>query len=165
MDDLDLTGIALRVSVMYLYALVLVRISGKQSIGQLSSMDLVITLIIGDLFDDVFWVEVPLVQGLVAFATIILVHLLVTYLTSRSKRIDQLVNSTPRALLEDGKLVQEGLQREWMRQETLLYELRLTGEEHPRQVRKAFLEPEGKVSVIKAESNQPVKKKDLRLFR
>jgi uncharacterized membrane protein YcaP (DUF421 family) len=165
MEGLDLTGIALRVSLMYLYALVLVRISGKQSIGQLTSMDLVVTLIVGDLFDDVFWVEVPLVQGLVAFATIILTHLLVTYLTSRSKRIDQLVNSRPRVLIEEGKLAQEGMQREWMRQETLLFELRLNGEEHPREIRQASLEPEGQLSVIKARDNEPVKKKDLRLFR
>ncbi len=52
--DLDLTGIALRVSVMYIFALVLVRMAGKQSLGQLTPMDFVVTLIIGDLFDDVF---------------------------------------------------------------------------------------------------------------
>src|SRR5512133_900580 len=101
--ELDLPGIILRVSVMYLYALALVRISGKESIGQLSSMDLVVTLIIGDLFDDVFWVEVPLVQGLVGFGTIILAHILVTYLCSRSKLVYQLVNSPARVLIRDGK--------------------------------------------------------------
>ena len=51
----------------------------------------------------------------------------------------------------------EGLQREWMRQETLQFEMRLTGEEHPREAR---LEPEGQVSVLKADSNKPVQKKD-----
>lgn len=163
--ELDLTGIIFRVSIMYLYVLALVRISGKQSIGQLTAMDLVVTLIIGDLFDDVFWAEVPLMQGMVGFATVVLSHMLVTYLTSRSQVIDQLVNSPPRVLIEAGKLVPEGLQHEWMRQETLQYELRLNGEEHPKEIKVATLEPEGQVSVIKAASNEPVKKKDLRLFR
>jgi uncharacterized membrane protein YcaP (DUF421 family) len=163
--ELDLTGIILRVSIMYLYALTLIRISGKQSMGQLSSMDLVVTLIIGDLFDDVFWAEVPLAQGMVGFGTVILAHMLVTCLSSRSKLIDRLVNSPARVLIQDGKLVPEGLQREWMRQETLQFELRLQGEEHPREVQEARLEPEGQTSVIKAASNKPVQKKDLRLFR
>ena len=163
--ELDLTGIIFRVSVMYMYALTLVRISGKQSIAQLAAMDLVVTLIIGDLFDDVFWAEVPLVQGLVGFGTVVLAHILVTYLSSRSKRIDQLVNSPARVMIQDGKLVLENLQREWMRQETLQFELRLNGEEHPRDVREATLEPEGQVSVLKTSSSKKVQKKDQRLFR
>jgi len=158
--ELDLTGIIFRVSVMYIYALTLVRIAGKQSIGQLAAMDLVVTLIIGDLFDDVFWAEVPLVQGLVGFGTVVLAHILVTYLSSRSKRIDQLVNSPARVVIQDGKLVLENLQREWMRQETLQFELRLKGEEHPREVREARLEPEGQTSVLKRDVNKPVQKKD-----
>lgn len=137
----------------------------SNGIGQLSSMDLVVTLIIGDLFDDVFWVEVPLVQGLVGFGTIILAHVLVTYLCSRSKFLYELVNSPARVLIRDGKLVQEGLQREWISQETLLWEMRLNGEEHPREVRKATLEPECQVSVLKADANEPVKKKDLHKLR
>jgi uncharacterized membrane protein YcaP (DUF421 family) len=164
--ELDLPGIVLRVSVMYLYALALVRIAGKESLGQLAAMDLVVTLIIGDLFDDVFWAEVPLLQGMVGFATVVLMHMLVTFAVSRSKRIDRLVNSPARAVIQDGKLVQENLQREWMRQETLQYELRMQGEEHPREVKAATLEPEGQISVIKLPDNEPVKKKDLpRLLR
>lgn len=158
--ELDLTGIIFRISVMYLFALALVRITGKHTIGQLTAMDLVVTLIIGDLFDDVFWAEVPLLQGLVGFATVILAHVLVTHLTSRSKTLDRLVNSRARLLIRNGKLEPEGLQREWMRQETLQFEMRLIGEEHPREVREARLEQEGQVSVLKADSNKPVQKKD-----
>jgi len=158
--ELDLTGIVFRISVMYLYSLALVRIAGKQSIGQLTAMDLVVTLIIGDLFDDVFWAEVPLLQGLVGFTTVILTHILVTYLTSRSKTLDRLVNSRARLLIKNGKLMPEGLQREWMRQETLQFEMRLKGEEHPREVKEARLEPEGQVSVLKTDFNKGVQKKD-----
>jgi uncharacterized membrane protein YcaP (DUF421 family) len=165
MEGLDLTGIILRGSVMYLYALALVRVSGKQSLGQLAAMDLVVTLIIGDLFDDVFWAEVPLAQSLVGFGTVILAHMLVTYLSSRSKRVDRLVNSPARLLIQEGKLVLENLQRDWVRQETLQYELRLHGEEHPRDVKAARLEPEGQISVIKTASSKAVQKKDRRLLR
>jgi uncharacterized membrane protein YcaP (DUF421 family) len=165
MENLDLPGIIFRISVMYLYAVALVRISGKQSLGQLSPMDFVVTLIIGDLFDDVFWAEVPILQGMVGFATIILMHILVTLINSRNKSIHQLIASPARLLIENGKLVQENLSREWVRLETVQFELRLKGEEHPRDIKEARLEPKGQVSILRTRASKPVQKKDLRLFR
>jgi uncharacterized membrane protein YcaP (DUF421 family) len=160
--ELDLPGIILRGSIMYVYALTLVRISGKQSIGQLAAMDFVVTLVIGDLFDDVFWAEVPLVQGLVGFGTVVLAHMLVTLVASRSRRIHELVNSAPRILIRDGKLLPENLRREWIRQETVQFELRISSEERLREVEQATLEPEGQISVIKTPSSRPIQKKDAR---
>ena len=165
LEQMNPIGIALRVSIMYVYALTLVRISGKQSLGQLTPMDFAVTLIIGDLFDDVFWTEVPIIQGLVAFATIILTHIFVTWLTSRNKTIYRMLASPARTLVQEGRLVQEGLQRERMRPQTLQSELRLSGEEHLRDIKEARLEPSGQVSVIQADQSKPVQKKDERLFR
>jgi uncharacterized membrane protein YcaP (DUF421 family) len=164
MEDLEITGIIFRVSVMYVYALALVRLAGKQTLGQLTAMDFVVTLIIGDLFDDVFWAEVPLVQGLVAFAVLVFAHILVTFFSSRSIRFYRLVTSPERLLIEGGRLVQKNLQREWMSQETLMSELRTSGGEHPREIKEAWLEPNGQVSVVKDPSGKPLPKKDKRLL-
>jgi uncharacterized membrane protein YcaP (DUF421 family) len=163
--ELDLTGIVLRVSLMYVYALVLVRIAGKQSLGQLTPMDFIVTLVIGDLFDDVFWAEIPVVQGMVGFATVILVHVLVTFISSRNTSIYRMLASPARPLIEQGRLAQKNLQMERMRPEDVQFELRLKGEEHPREIKEARLEPSGQVSVIKQPASKPVQKKDKRLFR
>lgn len=163
--ELDLTGIILRVSIMYLYALALVRIAGKQSLGHLSPMDFIVTLIIGDMFDDIFWAEVPLIKGMVGFATIILVHILVTFVTSRNTSIYWILASPARPLIEGGRLVQKNLQIERIRAEDVQFELRLKGEEHMREVKEARLEPSGQVSVIKETAYKPVPKEDKRLLR
>lgn len=164
LEQMDPTGIALRVSIMYVYALTLVRISGKQTLGQLTPMDFVVTLIIGDLFDDVFWTEVPIVEGLVAFAMIVLLHIVVTFLSSRSKSFYWLLASPARVLVEDGRLVLKNLQIERLRPDDLQADLRLKGEEHLKDIHEARLEPSGQVSVIKARSSKPIKKKDRRLL-
>jgi uncharacterized membrane protein YcaP (DUF421 family) len=163
--ELDLTGIIIRVSVMYLYALTLVRISGKQTLGQLTPMDFIVTLIVGDFFDDVLWAEVPLVQGMVAFAVIVLLHMLVTFITSRNKSIYLALASPARLLVENGRLVQKNLALERMRPEVLQSDLRLKGEEHLREIKEARLEPSGQVSVIKQPDSKPIQKKDERLLR
>ena len=132
---MDLHGIIIRISVMYFYALALVRISGKQSVGQLTAMDFVVVTIIGDLFDDVFWAEIPILQGMVGFGTIIFVHILVLYMSSRNALIHQFITSSPRMIIQKGRLVQENLQRERTRPETVQFEMRLNGEEHLKEVR------------------------------
>lgn len=163
--ELDLTGIFIRVSVMYVYALALVRVSGKQTLGQLTPMDFIVTLVIGDFFDDVFWAEVPMIQGIVAFATIVLLHMLVTFITSRNKSIYWMLASPARPLVENGRLVEKSLQLERMRPDAVQSDLRLKGEEHLREIKEARLEPSGQVSVIKQPDNKPVQKKDERLLR
>jgi uncharacterized membrane protein YcaP (DUF421 family) len=165
MEGLDLTGIIIRISIMYVYGLALVRISGKQTLGQLTPMDFIVTLIIGDLFDNVFWAEVPVLEGVVALATVVLIHMFVTFLTSRNTSFYWLLASPARPLIEEGRLVQENLQLERIRAEDVQFELRLKGEEHMREVKEARLEPSGQVSVIKNPSNKLVQKKDKRLFR
>jgi uncharacterized membrane protein YcaP (DUF421 family) len=165
LEQMDPAGIALRVSIMYVYALTLVRISGKQGLGQLTPMDFVVTLIMGDLFDDVFWTEVPIMEGMVAFAVIIFLHIFVTFVTSRNKTIYRLLALPARPLVKNGRLVQENLHREWMRPETVQFELRISGEEHLREVKEARLEPSGQVSVLKTSESKPVQKKDERLLR
>jgi uncharacterized membrane protein YcaP (DUF421 family) len=145
--------------------LALVRISGKQSLGQLTPMDFIVTLIIGDLFDDIFWAEVPMIQGMVGFATIILVHILVTFMTSRNTSLYWALSSRARILIDDGRLVQKSLQQERIRAEDVQFELRLKGEEHMKEVKEARLEPNGQVSVIKEPSSKPLPKKDTRLLR
>jgi uncharacterized membrane protein YcaP (DUF421 family) len=60
--------------------------------------------------------------------------------------------------------VRKNLQREWMRPETLQSDLRVNGEEHPRDIKQAWLEPKGQVSIINDRASKPVQKKDKRLF-
>lgn len=155
-------SILIRVSVIYLYVLALVRISGKQSLSQLSSMDFIVALIVGDQFDSVIFSEIPIAQGLVGFGTIVLIHILVCYASSRSAFVHNLFSPPPRIILQNGNVLREGLQREWMNMDTLQAEMRLSGEEQLEEVREARLEPKGQFSVLKNEPSQPVQKKDLR---
>lgn len=164
MEELDITGIIVRISVMYLYALALVRISGKQTLGQLTAMDFVVTLIVGDLVDDIVWAEIPVLQGMVAFAVVVFAHMLVTFISSRNVGFYRLVTPPENLLIENGKLVQKSLRQERMRPEEVQSELRLKGEDHPSEVKQAWLEPNGQVSVVKDPSSKPVQKKDKRLL-
>jgi len=162
--ELTFPAILIRVSAMFLIALALVRILGKPSIGELSTMDFVVITILGDPFDSVIYGEVPFLQGAVYFITITLIHLLVRYLSARNTLIFRLTNSPPRILIQKGAVLSKGLQVERMRMETVEADMRLKGEDQLEEVKEATLETNGKLSVVKDTPSKPVQKKDLKLL-
>jgi len=160
----NLIGIAIRLSFMYLYALTLLRLSGKQSMSSLSAMDFIVGLIIGDLFDDVIWAEIPVIQGVVGLATVILVHVLVTFAASKNKFVYHLFSPPPSLVIKQGMLQREVMQKERTNTEAVLSEMRLNGEDRLDEVKEARWESNGRMSILKKESSKPVKKGERRLF-
>jgi uncharacterized membrane protein YcaP (DUF421 family) len=157
----EMVGIALRISILYLYVLAILRLSGKRSIGDLSPLDFVVATAIGDLFDDVIWAEVPVSQGLVAVTMIVFPHTLVAYFGSRNDFFHNLVSSTRTELIRGGNLDRNGLRLERVNEETVIMELRLQGEDRMDEVAVGSLEPSGQLSVIKKPEAEMAQKKDL----
>lgn len=163
--EVTFISILIRVSVMYLLALVLIRISGKQSISELSTMDFVVITILGDPFDSVIYSEVTIAEGAVAFTTIVLCHLLVRFLASRSKLVLRLTASPPTIMIENGVVLGQSLAKERERPEILASEMRMKGEDKLSEVWEAWLEENGKLSVLTNEPSRPAQKQDLKLLR
>ncbi len=85
---MDLLRIIVRVVFAYVLVLAFTRISGHRTMRQNDLPSFVIAVVIGDLFDDVIWAEVPVSQFAVAVATLFLMHLRVTGQLFHSGRRD-----------------------------------------------------------------------------
>ena len=157
----DLIGIAIRISVLYGYTLLLLRLSGKRSLNSMSPLDFLVGLIIGDLFDDMIWAEIPLAQGLVGLTTMLLLHTLLAFATYRSGRLDEIVNSRPVRVIRERQLAPDGMRQERTRAGEIEMELRLRGEEKLEEIREGLLEPSGQLSVKKYFHARPLQKGDL----
>ena len=153
-------GIALRVSIMYIYALVLLRLAGKRSIADLTVMDFVVVNILGNLIGHLYWTTTPLSEGLTAMATIVFVHTLVAYLEHRSDTVHFLAASDKTVVVKNGRFEHAGLKRERTSKEEVYAELRLKGEDRLEEVREASWEPDGHLSVLKKEPYKEVQKRD-----
>jgi uncharacterized membrane protein YcaP (DUF421 family) len=75
---MDPFRIIVRIVFAYVLVLAFTRISGHRTVQQNDVPSFVIALVIGDMFDDVFWSEVPVAQFAVAVATLFLIHLRVS---------------------------------------------------------------------------------------
>lgn len=160
--QLTLTSILIRTSAMFVIGLILMRLSGKQSIGELSTMDFVVITVLGDGFDTIIYGEQPIIAGVVYFATLVLIHILVSFLSSRSNVFFRLANSPSTLVIHNGMVQTNGLQVERMRPEELAANMRERMEDQLENVKEAWIENNGKLSVVKKTSSKPVQKQDLK---
>jgi uncharacterized membrane protein YcaP (DUF421 family) len=153
-------GFALRVTVVYVFALLVLRISGKRSIGHITPLDFAIATLLGDLFDDMFWAEVPLVQGIAALGVIVFWHSLVEFAASRSSTLDRILSGKESLLVKAGRVVEQNLRKERLPRADLYADLRVLQEERLQEIEASHLEPNGKLSIVKRPQFKIAQKKD-----
>jgi uncharacterized membrane protein YcaP (DUF421 family) len=73
---MDPLRIAVRAVFVFVVMLALVRASGKRTVKQGSPFDFTVALILGDMFDDAIWAEVPLSQFVAACVALVGMHVL-----------------------------------------------------------------------------------------
>ena len=147
--DIGIAEKLLRSVVVYTFLLVAFRLCGKRQLGQLSAFDLVVLLIISNVVQNaVIGNDNSLGGGLLGATTILLLNLLVAYVTFRFRRADRVIEHSPTVLVRHGRILRDNLRRERLGPRDLRAALRHHGVVSIRDIRYAFLEEDGHVSVI-----------------
>jgi uncharacterized membrane protein YcaP (DUF421 family) len=81
---MDPFRLIVRAALAYVFILILLRVSGKRTVKQGDLASFVVALVIGDMFDDLIWAEIPAAQFVVGVGTIVFVHFLVAEASFRS---------------------------------------------------------------------------------
>src|SRR5215467_14351507 len=102
----------LRSVVVYGFLLVLLRLTGKRQVGQLSPFDLVLLLVLSNAVQNSMnGGDNSLIGGLVSATTLVAVNYLVGFLTFKSKRMEVLIEGRPLVLIHNGKLFEDVMAR------------------------------------------------------
>ena len=135
--------------IVYLFLIIILRITGKRQVGQLAPFDLVLLLVLSNAVQNSMnGGDNSLVGGLIGAATLIAVNYVVAMLTFRSKRIEGLVEGRPQILIHNGVLFENVLNDARMTHHEMNAALRQAGCLSVSEVRCATLENNGTVSVI-----------------
>lgn len=162
----ELLGIILRLSVLYLYLLVVMRLTGKRSIGAISPLDFLVALVVGDLFDNIFWGTSSLSSGLEAIAVIIILHALTTFAAFSSRKLDVLLNGAAQVrVVHNSRFDRAGMANQRTSEDEVRSALRLQGNENLKDIQDAFWEANGEMSVIKKQAARDAQKQDLAALR
>lgn len=148
--DVTIWEFIVRAALVYFAIMVLVRISGKRTVGEFTPFDLVVVILIGESTQGALTGgDESVVGALVVSATLIALNYAIGFATTRWKAVDRLVEGEAVLLMRDGKVITEALNRNNIPDSDLDEALREEGIAEHREVRRAFLETDGTISVIK----------------
>jgi len=141
--------IVLRGTVVYFVLLLLLRLSGKRTVGQFTPFDLLILVLLGDAMQgSMIAGDESLAGGVILVLTLLGWNLLLGYATSRSRRVERLVEGRPVVLARNGRIYGDALDRSDLNIDDLQEAMRNADCAALSDLRLAVLEKDGKISVV-----------------
>ncbi len=135
--------------VMFTVLLLTLKLAGKRGVKQLSIFETVIIIALGSAAGDpMFYHDVGIVPAIVVFIVIIFMYRLVTWLTAKSKKFEEFIEGKTECIIENGIFCTETFKKETLAQDEFFSELRVKSVEHLGQIKNAFMETSGEISVF-----------------
>jgi len=151
-----LLDVALRTTVVHLALLVGLRLTGTRQLGQMSTFDLVLLLIIANAVQNAMvGPDTSLAGGLVAAGVLIGWHRVIDWWRVRNRGIAKLLAGEGIMLIHNGQTLMEHLRRAGITRDELRQALREHGVSNVADVMLAVLEPDGAISVIRNDEIAP----------
>jgi uncharacterized membrane protein YcaP (DUF421 family) len=122
----------------------------------MNAFDLIVTVALGSTLATVLLNKsVPLADGLIAFALLIFLQYLLTWLSVRSRTVSKLIKSEPTLLVYQGAFLQAALKAERVTEAEILAGLREQGVASVADAAAVILETGGDLSILKNTSDGP----------
>lgn len=139
--------IVLRTIIMFGMVLLILRLSGKKGVRQLSLFEVAIIIALGSAAGDpMFNKEAPLIPSVIVFTAIIIMYRIITYYASKSEKFENLIEGEPLYVIEDGQFVLGMKNDHTFAKDEFFAEMRQESIEHVGQVKTAILETTGNIS-------------------
>lgn len=153
-----------RAIILYIFVLFSMRLMGKAEIAEMQPYELVITIMIAELA--VLPMEnigAPLINGLVAISTLILMQVFISYMSLKSERARGFISGKPSILINKGQINEKELKKLRINLNDLVEQLRSKDYPILDDVEYAILETNGTLSVIPKPNKRNVTVNDLQL--
>lgn len=156
--------IMIRTFILFILVVIALRIMGKRQIGKLQPYELVIIIMLAELAalpmaDNRF----PLMVGIIAIVTLAFAQVLISYTSLKSQWFRGFICGSPSILIENGKIVEQELNKLRYNINDLLEQLRAKNFADISDVEYAILETSGDISVIPKSQKRPVNPADLNI--
>lgn len=141
----------LRGTLVYLLLFFVLRVLRREA-GALGISDLLVVVLIADAAQNAMASEYKsITEGAVLVGTIVAWDYALDWLGYRFPAVQRLLRPAPLPLVREGRMLRRNMRQEMITPEELMSLLREQGVEGVEEVKRCFLEGDGKVSVIKRE--------------
>lgn len=150
MPELGVAELLVRGVLMYVIVFVLLRLVLRLNVGGIGTMDVLVIVLVSEVAGQGF---LPDSHSIVDSAIVILVILSCSYtiewLQYRFPAFERLTREPKLKLIEDGHLLRQNMRREFVTEEELMAQIREKGCEDCREIKAAYIEGDGRISIIK----------------
>lgn len=166
-ETANLGQVLLHIVVLFTAALIVVRLMGNRTVGQLSPFDFVIMVGIGDIIVTASMDKTQtLLNGFEGLFALLALQQILSYLSLKNVTLRKWVEGTPVTLIQDGKIIRENFVKTHFNFDDLRQELHKLGMDMTDlpDIKLARLESCGVFSVIKNPDKEPLSKYELELY-
>jgi len=140
-----------RGSAIYWFLFLLFRFVGRRDIGAIGIGDVLLLVLIADAAQNAMAGDYKsITDGCILVGTIFGWNFLFDWIASRSPVLSRWLQPSPLPLIRNGQLQTRNLRREFISVDELRAKLREHGVEHFDEVKRAFMEGDGEITVIRA---------------
>jgi uncharacterized membrane protein YcaP (DUF421 family) len=152
----------IRGTITYWFVFLLLRLAGRRDAGTLGVADLLVLVLIGDAAGNAMAPgDASLIDGMIVVASLIFWSVAVDRIGYFFPPTRKFLEPGKVCLVKDGVMQKRGMRREYITEEELLESVRLAGLERVAQVKRAYMESNGEISII-SHSNEEIQRNDLR---
>ena len=154
-----LAGVIVRGTLTYSMLFLILRFLLKRQSGVIGIADLLVVVLIADAAQNAMASEYKsITEGALLVLTIVFWNYFLDWLGYRFPIFQRFVRPPPLKLIENGRMLRQNMRQEMITPEELNSQLRQQGIESCDEVKEAFIEGDGRVSIIKKkEDDQPHK--------
>ena len=140
----------IRVAVIYLFLLIVFRLSGKRTLAEADTFDLLTLLIISETTQQAMVDhDHSIINAVILITTLIGMTIVMAHLARRFEFFGKVVDDVPELIVENGKPLADRMKRSRLDEKDVLEAAReLQGLERMDQIKYAVLERTGEISII-----------------
>lgn len=161
MFSLDVNGFTIiaRTVIVYLALLFALRVAGKREMGQMTSFDLIVLLLISEAVQgSMVGGDMSVTGGLLAAGVLIGGNYGLAQARDRIPFLRAVLESSPTVVVSNGRFMRKNMSDENLEEDEVMLAIRAHGIEDVKGVRLAVLEQDGSISVIPLEG-EPQKRR------
>lgn len=157
-DNVALWQMAIRAVIVYLAAIVLVRLGEKRFLGKYAALDVILGFMLGSVLSRAITASAPFFETILGGAlALVLIHWLFAVLSFHSDRFGDLVKGTDRVLVRDGDILWDKMRSSHISEQDLLSAVRANAQiGNVEQLKEARLERSGDISVVERQEDPRV---------
>ncbi len=139
-----------RAVLVFVFGLLLIRLSGRRTFGRWSALDLIVSVTAGSTLSRTLTGEAPLLGTMAATAVFVALHWLLSQIVARNRTACHILEGQPIVLAENGRFNERARLRHSVSEADIAEALHRNGLERAADAYRITLAPNGMINVIRS---------------